>query len=379
MKQEKIKNRELVNYSFYAFVCLTIMLFTLIYYYLIHRHFQASVSELATFMIVSLSVLILLIVFCNSWSIWVANELGKRFESNKSNDVNNQICRYCGDSSPRFICNGCESILWYRLDPILGKLGVFFAHHRWKITAGILSLFFIGPINFSYELITKKVEQIKEFELESRNLLNSLTKVRALVFEIEYLANDSCTQKYEGLDKLYQEFIQEQHKISWSAPRIVRFLGSNKCPHSITKVDSTKDANKSSSKVDSTKDANKSSSKVDSTKNSQDLACDLIISTSFIDTIDILFVEYMKASKKFHDTGLEFQKKKKIAGQYHLKSRELGCIISELGLDLEQDISHPITTKYSCKEVFTSSEKYEEKLGVMKLWKDVEKHSCKKN
>lgn len=268
-------------------------------------------------------------------------------------NLNRGICDYCGESSPRFICNGCKSILWYRIPPFLGKLGVFFAHHRWKITAGILWLFFIGPLAFSYGLMSKKAGQIKESEVDSRNLLTSLTKGRALIFEIELLVNDSCKNSYPTSEKLYRDFVGEQFNISWSAPRIVGFLGESKCKNSDIKTNG-----------------------IDTSKNSLEIACDLIMYESQIDSLDILFVEYMKISKLFHEKGEGFSKKKEIAGKYNLIGRELGCIIGELGLGLAQDLNHPITEKFSCKEVFKRRENYEEKIGIIKLWEDVENHNC---
>jgi hypothetical protein len=293
-------------------------------------------------MIAGSSLIVLSLILLNIWSIKVANRLGADFAQLQL-DLTVKGCRYCGEpKSTKYLCTECDSILWYRINKRIDKVAFFLAHHRWKVSVGILTFLLIGPLSFSYGVILKRSSEIEKLDGKASEMLEALTEARAKVFEIEHLEMDTSANVQPLLDDLFDAF----YHFSWHSGQVVSYLNQTKC-----------NSGKDSCQIADCdpKVERKASISNDSFPcfDALGCACRLIQEKDFVSDLDILFFNYINARSAWKNpNGLDIDslrcKKVKAASDFYLFGSWAGCIISELSFNLSFDRKNAVAKKYSC-------------------------------
>jgi hypothetical protein len=190
------------------------------YSHLVTDALVTHLQELKKFVLSNTAWSIAAVAMLNFWSIVVANRARGSIDNEK------KTCEYCGEDGSKIVCGKCDSVLYYQLSAYQ-VLGVFFAHHRWQITATLFGVFLAIPFGGAYQLIETKNNELRIYEKDAQEVTIATNRWRGDVMKMSMLPIDSIGQP------LISDFLDSYFVFSWLSPRLFKFYGANTCGSSL--------------------------------------------------------------------------------------------------------------------------------------------------
>lgn len=200
-------------------------------------HFGQSLSELISDYTYYFLSFLGAIILLNLWSTLVANYFSPGPSTGstvKNNPWKTQSdCKYCGSEKASLVCPDCNSVQWkvgkgQKFDWGIASLAIFFAHYRWNVLAGLLTVGVLLPSTRFYAMYERK--SLDEKQMKVKYSENNAKTVKAL--------NDLRSQIYLSENELWDmginsfdinQFTQAYYNLSWRGESVVHYLNEAYC------------------------------------------------------------------------------------------------------------------------------------------------------